>query len=74
MKRFFWLATGITVGLIAAREIEKNPRAKAAYDEATEKLKNLISAFTEGYDEEIKASKPAAKPAAKRPTQPKTAK
>lgn len=70
MKRFLWLATGITVGLIAAKEIEKNPRAKAAYDEVTEKLKNLVSAFTEGYEEEIKANKPAAK----RPTQPKTAK
>jgi hypothetical protein len=70
MKKFFWLATGITVGLIAAKEIEKNPKAKAAYDEATEKLRNLISAFTEGYEEEVKASKPAPK----RPAQPKTAK
>lgn len=61
MKKFFWLATGITVGLIAAKQIEKNPKAKAAYDDATEKLKSLVAAFAEGYDEELKSSKQAPK-------------
>jgi hypothetical protein len=70
MKKIFWLATGITVGLIAAKQIEKNPKAKAAYDEATEKLKTLVNAFTEGYEEELKPTKPAVKA----PAQPKTAK
>lgn len=74
MKKIFWLFSGITVGLIAAKQIEKNPKAKAAYDEATDKLKTLVNAFTEGYDEELKSTTAAAKPAAKRPTQPKTAK
>ncbi len=71
MKKLFWLAAGVTVGLIAAKEIEKNPKAKAAYDDATSKLRNLAQAFIEGYEEE---SKPAAKPAAKRTSAPKTAK
>ena len=71
MKKLFWLAAGITVGLIAAKEIEKNPKAKAAYDDATAKFRNLAQAFIEGYEEE---DKPAAKPAAKRTAAPKTAK
>lgn len=72
MKKLFWLATGITVGLIAAKEIEKNPKAKAAYDEATERLRTLAQAFVEGYDEEENTS--AKKPAARRTTAAKTAK
>jgi hypothetical protein len=71
MKKLFWLTAGITVGLIAAKEIEKNPKVKAAYDEATDRLRTLAQAFVEGYDEE---TKPAAKPAAKRASTPKTAK
>jgi hypothetical protein len=71
MKKLFWLAAGVTVGLIAAKEIEKNPKAKAAYDDATARLRNLAQAFIEGYEEE---DKPAAKPAAKRAAAPKTAK
>jgi len=70
MRKFFWLATGITVGLIAAKQIEKNPKAKAAYDDATDKLKSLVNAFTEGYDAELKD----AKPAVKRPAAAKTTK
>lgn len=54
MKRMFWLFTGVTVGLIAAKQIEKNPKTKAAYDEATAKLMSLVAAFTDGYDEELK--------------------
>lgn len=71
MKKLFWLAAGITVGLVAAKEIEKNPKAKAAYDDATARLRTLAEAFIEGYDEE---DKPAAKPAAKRSPAPKSAK
>ena len=70
MKKIFWLFSGITVGLIAAKQIEKNPKAKAAYDDATARLRNLAQAFIEGYEEE---DKPAAKPAAKRAAAPKTA-
>ena len=69
MKTLFWLATGITVGLVAAKQIEKNPEAKAAYDDVTERLKTIVRSFTEGYEEESKA-----KPAAKRAASTKTAK
>lgn len=71
MKKLFWLAAGITVGLVAAKEIEKNPKAKAAYDDATDRLRSLTQAFVEGYAEE---TKPVKKPATKRPAAPKTAK
>jgi hypothetical protein len=63
MKKLFWLAAGITVGLVAAKQIEKNPKAKAAYDDATERLKSLANAFLEGYEEETKPAKPAPKAA-----------
>jgi hypothetical protein len=69
MKKLFWLAAGVTVGLIAAKEIEKNPKAKAAYDDATARLRALAEAFIEGYDEE---EKPA--PATKRAPSSKSAK
>ena len=67
MKKLFWLAAGITVGLIAAKEIEKNPKAKAAYDDAADRLRTFAQAFVDGYDEE-------SKPAPKRTAAPKTAK
>jgi hypothetical protein len=70
MKKLFWLAAGITVGLVAAKEIEKNPKAKAAYDDAAEKLRSLAKAFVEGYESEDAP----AKPAAKRPAASKSAK
>jgi hypothetical protein len=58
MKKLFWLTAGITVGLVAAKQIEKNPKAKAAYDQATSQLMGLVAAFTEGYSEELKEAKP----------------
>jgi len=61
MKKLFWLAAGITVGLVAAKQIEKNPKAKAAYDDATERLKSLVEAFAEGYEAESQSKKPAPK-------------
>ena len=70
MKKLFWLAAGITVGFVAAKEIEKNPKAKAAYDDAAARLRTLAQAFVEGYEEESAAEKPATK----RSSTPKTAK
>ena len=64
MKKFFWLVTGVAVGLVAAKEIEKNPKAKAAYDDATARLRTLVQAFAEGYEEESKSSNLATKRAA----------
>jgi hypothetical protein len=70
MKKLFWLAAGVAVGLVAAKQIEQNPKAKAAYDDATARLKELANAFSAGYDEE----NAPAKSAAKKPAAPKTAK
>lgn len=71
MKKLFWMATGITVGLIAAKEIEKNPKAKAALADATDRLRILAQSFVDGYAEE---SKPARKPATKNTTTSKSPK
>ena len=57
MKKLFWLATGVALGLVAAKQIEQNPKAKAAYDEATDRLKTFANAFIEGYEEESKPAK-----------------
>ena len=74
MKKLFWLVTGVAVGLAASKQIEKNPKAKAAYDSFTANLKTvadaLVESFEEGYAEEAKApvrakAKPKAKPASK---------
>ncbi|MEO0313353.1 MAG: hypothetical protein RL140_583 [Actinomycetota bacterium] len=70
MKKLFWLAAGVAVGLVAAKQIEQNPKAKAAYDDATARLKELATAFTAGYEEET--AKPKAAP--KKPAASKTAK
>lgn len=70
MKKMFWLVAGISVGLVAAKQIEKNPKAKAAYDDATERLMALVEAFSEGYESEVKAE--VKKPAPKRTVARKT--
>ena len=71
MKKIFWLTAGITVGLIAAKQIEKNPKAKAAYDQATSQLTSLVAAFTSGYEEEMARPVSAAR---KKTTAPKSSK
>jgi hypothetical protein len=79
MKKFFWLITGVTAGLVIAKQIQENPKAQAAVDDATKKAKEFGAAIAEGFKEreaELVASVPASKPkaATKTPSTKPTAK
>jgi hypothetical protein len=66
MNKLFWLIAGVAIGVVAAKQIEENPQAKKAYEEAKASLQEFAEAVSEGYKErESELSKPARKPAAK---------
>jgi len=66
MNKLFWLIAGVAIGAVVARQIEENPQARKAYDEAKASLQDFADAVAEGYKErETELVKPARKPAAK---------
>jgi hypothetical protein len=66
MNKFFWLIAGVAIGAIAAKQIEENPQARKAYEEAKASLQEFADAVAEGYkDRETELTKPARKPTAK---------
>lgn len=65
MKKFLWLAAGIALGMVAAKQIETNPKAKKAYNDVTSALKDVAAAFADGYEQEKAPAKPATKKTAK---------
>ena len=74
MKKLVWFMAGIALGAIAARQIEENPAAKKAYDEAKASVQEFKDAVLEGYQErDAQLAKPRRKPAAvARKTGPKS--
>jgi len=73
MKKLIWFAAGITLGVIAARQIEENPAARKAYDEARASVQEFSSAVLEGFQErEAEFVRPKRKPAAVKKTGPKS--
>ncbi|MBU6144514.1 MAG: hypothetical protein KGQ56_03480 [Acidobacteria bacterium] len=57
MKRAALFIAGIAVGVYLARQIEANPEAKKAVDQAGEKVKTFASAVATGYrEQELKNS------------------
>lgn len=63
MNKLFWLIAGVAIGAVAAKQIEENPKAKKAYEEAKASLQEFADAVSEGYKErETELSKPARKP------------
>ena len=57
MKRAALFIAGIAVGVYLARQIEANPEAKKAVDQAGEKIKTFASAVAIGYrEQELKNS------------------
>lgn len=74
MKKLVWFVAGITLGAIAARQIEENPAARKAYEEAKASVADFRDAVLEGYRErEAELSKPKRKPAtAAKKTGPKS--
>jgi hypothetical protein len=66
MNKLFWLIAGVAIGAVVAKQIEENPQARKAYEEAKASLQEFADAVSEGYKErESELSKPARKPAAK---------
>jgi hypothetical protein len=66
MNKLFWLIAGVAIGAVVTKQIEENPQARKAYEEAKASLQEFADAVSEGYKErESELSKPARKPAAK---------
>lgn len=69
MKKLVWFIAGIAIGAVAARQIEENPAARKAYEEAKASVSEFRDAVLEGFQErEAELSKPKRKPAAAKAT------
>jgi len=71
MKKAFWFITGIAAGLLAAKQLQENPKTKAIVDDVMVRVRDLGDVVAEGFREREQeladAKKPAAKPAASKP-------
>jgi hypothetical protein len=66
MNKLFWLIAGVAIGAVVAKQIEENPQARKAYEEAKASLQEFADAVAEGYKErESELAKPRRKPSAK---------
>ena len=73
MNKLFWLIAGVAIGAVVAKQIEENPQARKAYEEAKASLQEFADAVAEGYKErETELAKPARKPATKSSRKPAT--
>jgi len=73
MNKLFWLIAGVAIGAVVAKQIEENPQARKAYEEAIASLQEFADAVAEGYKErETELAKPARKPATKTSRKPAT--
>ena len=62
MRKVALFIAGIAVGVYLARQIESNPEAKKAIEQAGEKAKTFAAAFSSGYrEQEAKNSKRSVK-------------
>ena len=66
MNKLFWLIAGVAIGAVVAKQIEENPQARKAYEEAKASLQEFADAVAEGYKErESELAKPRREPSAK---------
>ncbi|MFY9304796.1 MAG: hypothetical protein WAO31_04790 [Rhodoluna sp.] len=75
MKKLVWFMAGIALGAVAARQIEENPAARKAYEDAKASVSEFRDAVLEGFEEreaEIAKPRPKRKPAAVKKTGPKS--
>lgn len=75
MKKLVWFMVGIALGAVAARQIEENPAARKAYEDAKASVSGFRDAVLEGFEEreaEMTKPKPRRKPAAVKKTGPKS--
>jgi hypothetical protein len=65
MKKLVWFIAGIALGAVAARQIEENPAARKAYEEAKASVSEFADAVMDGFSErEAELAKPKRMPAA----------
>jgi hypothetical protein len=60
MKKAFWFVTGIAAGLVAAKQLQENPKTKAIVDDVMVRVRELSDVVVEGFREreaEIAAEK-----------------
>lgn len=72
MRKLFWLVSGISLGLVLAKQIEQNPAAKAIANDVERAAREFGNAVVEGFrerEEELSPKKPApaSKPAVRMP-------
>ncbi len=78
MSRLKWFVAGIGLGILAVKQVNENPKARKAFDDAIATAKEFTSAVADGFVEreaELRApaKKPAANSAAKKPVVKKAA-
>jgi hypothetical protein len=78
MRKLFWLVSGISLGLVLAKQIEQNPAAKAIANDVERAAREFGNAVVEGFrerEEELAPKRPAAatKPAVRKPAARKPA-
>jgi hypothetical protein len=64
MKRLIALVVGIAIGAFATRQIQQNPAAKRAFEEAKSTANEFRGAIVDGYKQregELSKTKPASK-------------
>lgn len=62
MNKLFWLIAGVAIGAVVAKQIEENPQARKAYEEAKTSLQDFADAVAEGYkDRETELAKTSTK-------------
>ena len=60
MRKTAVFIAGLAVGVYLARQIESNPEAKRALDQAGEKIKTFANSVSDGYrEQEAKSAKTA---------------
>ncbi len=66
MNKLFWLVAGVAIGVVVAKQIEENPQARKAYEEAKASLQEFADAVAEGYkDRELELAKTATRSSSK---------
>ncbi|MFM1779166.1 MAG: hypothetical protein RIS51_311 [Actinomycetota bacterium] len=65
MSRLKWFVAGIGLGILAVKQLNENPKARKAFDDAIATAKEFGTAVADGFVErETELKKPAAKPTA----------
>jgi hypothetical protein len=51
MKKFLWFVAGISLGLVATKQLNENPKAQELAADVTRRAKDFGAAVSEGFRE-----------------------